>query len=84
MIKTDVLIIGAGAVGVGIARELSKFELDVLVVEKKDDVGGDATKSCSAMISTEFSVPPLCPRVKTTKRQIENTKHHMFFAPRKI
>ncbi len=58
MIKTDVLIIGAGAVGVGIARELSKFELDVLVVEKKDDVGGDATKSCSAMISTEFSVPP--------------------------
>ena len=56
--KCDVLVIGAGAVGVGIARELSKFELNVLVVEKKDDVGGDASKSCSAMISTEFSVAP--------------------------
>ena len=45
--NTDVLIIGAGAVGTAIARELSKFQLDVILCDKNDDVGGDASKSCS-------------------------------------
>ena len=34
MRKTDVLIIGAGAVGVALARELSKYKLDVIVCDK--------------------------------------------------
>ena len=46
--NTDVLIIGAGAVGTAIARELSKFKLDVILCDKNDDVGGDASKSCSS------------------------------------
>ena len=37
--KTDVVIIGAGAVGCAIARELSRYQLDVTVVEKNEDVG---------------------------------------------
>ncbi|GAI48099.1 unnamed protein product [marine sediment metagenome] len=35
----DIVIIGAGVVGCAIARELSKYKLDVAVLEKEDDVG---------------------------------------------
>ena len=38
MKKTDIVIIGAGAVGSALARELSKYQLDVTVVEKSADV----------------------------------------------
>ena len=41
MIHTDIVIIGAGAVGTAIARELSKYKVDVVVVDKRDDVGGE-------------------------------------------
>ena len=56
--QTDVLIIGAGAVGCAIARELSKRQLDVLVVDKKEDVGGDASKSNSAIIHSGYDATP--------------------------
>ena len=58
MKKTDVVIIGAGAVGSAIARELSKYKLDVTVVEKNSDVGGDASKSNSAIIHTGYDAKP--------------------------
>ena len=57
-LKTDVLIIGAGAVGCAIARELSRFELKVMVVDKNEDVGGDASKSNSAIIHTGYDAKP--------------------------
>ncbi len=56
--KTDVVIIGAGAVGCAIARELSRYQLDVTVVEKNEDVGGDASKSNSAIIHTGYDASP--------------------------
>jgi len=56
--KTDVVIIGAGAVGCSIARELSRFCLDVIVVDKNEDVGGDASKSNSAIIHTGYDASP--------------------------
>jgi len=58
VLKTDVLIIGAGAVGCAIARELSKYEIDVMVVDKNEDVGGDASKSNSAIIHTGYDATP--------------------------
>lgn len=58
MNKTNVVIIGAGAVGCAIARELSKYEIDVTVVDKRDDVGGDASKSNSAIIHTGYDASP--------------------------
>jgi len=58
MLKTDVVVIGAGAVGCAVARELSKYEVDVIVVEKNEDVGGDASKSNSAIIHTGYDASP--------------------------
>ncbi len=55
--KTDVLIIGAGAVGVAISRELSKYKLKVMVVDKNDDIGGDASKGNSGLTSTSATMP---------------------------
>lgn len=48
-IKTDVLVIGAGIAGCSIARELSKYELDVTLVEKEVDVGWGQTKASYAI-----------------------------------
>ena len=56
--KTDVVIIGAGAVGCAIARELSRYRMDVIVVDKNEDVGGDASKSNSAIIHTGYDASP--------------------------
>ena len=58
MLKTDVVVIGAGAVGCAIARELSKYEIRVIVVDKNEDVGGDASKSNSAIIHTGYDATP--------------------------
>ncbi|WHH58119.1 NAD(P)/FAD-dependent oxidoreductase [Petroclostridium sp. X23] len=58
MLKTDVVVIGAGAVGCAIARELSKYMIDVIVVEKNEDIGGDASKSNSAIIHTGYDATP--------------------------
>jgi len=58
MIRTNVVVIGAGAVGCAVARELSKYEIDVVVVEKNEDVGGDASKSNSAIIHTGYDAAP--------------------------
>ena len=58
MHQTDILIIGAGAVGAAIAREFSRYRLDVTVVDKNYDVGGDATMACSSIAGTGYANPP--------------------------
>ena len=56
--KADIVIIGAGAVGTAIARELAKYHVHVIVVDKRDDVGGDASKSNSSIICSGADCPP--------------------------
>ena len=46
----DVIIIGAGIVGTSIARQLSKYQLKVLILEKSYDVSMGATKANSAIV----------------------------------
>lgn len=46
--KTDVLIIGGGISGISVSRELSKYDLDVTLVEKEADVGWGQTKASYA------------------------------------
>jgi glycerol-3-phosphate dehydrogenase len=46
----DVLIIGAGAIGCSVARELSKYQLNTAILEKSTDVSQGASKSNSGII----------------------------------
>jgi glycerol-3-phosphate dehydrogenase len=46
----DVIVVGAGVTGSFIAKELSKYELDVAVLERKSGPGLDQTKGCSGII----------------------------------
>jgi glycerol-3-phosphate dehydrogenase len=46
---TDVLIIGGGITGLSVARELSKYDLSVTLVEKDADVGWGQTKATHAV-----------------------------------
>jgi glycerol-3-phosphate dehydrogenase len=55
----DVIIIGAGVIGCSIARELAKRELDVLVLERKDDVAtGGCTKANTAIVHAGYDAKP--------------------------
>ena len=44
--ETQVAIIGGGAVGSALAHALSKYKLDISVIEKMPMVGHGLTKSC--------------------------------------
>ncbi|MBR2964926.1 MAG: NAD(P)/FAD-dependent oxidoreductase [Clostridia bacterium] len=50
----DVIVIGAGVVGGLVARELSKYELSVAIVEKSADVALGATRANSAIVHAGF------------------------------
>lgn len=54
----DVIIIGAGVTGTCIARELSKYELDLFVIEKGDDVASGTSKANSGVIHAGFDCKP--------------------------
>jgi glycerol-3-phosphate dehydrogenase len=43
--ETEVLIIGGGVLGTAVARELSRYKVDVLLVEKEADFGWGSTKT---------------------------------------
>lgn len=54
----DVIIIGAGCIGASIARELSKTNASVLVLEAADDVTQGATKGNSGIVHAGYDDPP--------------------------
>ena len=54
----DVIIIGAGVTGALIARELAKYNLDVLVLEKESDVGNVTSSANSAIIHSGYDPKP--------------------------
>lgn len=54
----DITIIGGGVVGCLIGRELSRYRLDTLLVEKKSDVGDATTKANSAIVHAGFDAKP--------------------------
>ncbi|MDU7904739.1 MAG: FAD-dependent oxidoreductase [Peptostreptococcaceae bacterium] len=46
----DITVIGAGVVGCAIARELSRYELNILVIDKNEDVAEGISKANSGII----------------------------------
>jgi glycerol-3-phosphate dehydrogenase len=55
--KSEVLVIGAGVVGCAIARELAKFKLETVLLEKANDVCGGVSKGNSGVLHTGLYYP---------------------------
>lgn len=51
----DIAIIGAGVVGCSIARELSKYKLDITVIDKNQDVAEGVSKANSGIIHAGYN-----------------------------
>lgn len=56
--RYDIIIIGSGIVGSLIARYLSRYELDILVIEKEIDVGMCPSSANSAIIHAGYDPMP--------------------------
>ena len=56
--KTDVAVIGAGVVGCAVARELTRWNLNVVVLEAGSDVAEGASKANSAIVHAGFDAQP--------------------------
>lgn len=54
----DVLIIGGGVIGCAIAREMSKYKLDILLVEKESDVAMQTSSRNDGMIHPGIASHP--------------------------
>lgn len=54
----DVIIIGAGVVGCQISRLLSRYNLNILVLEKENDVGDKASGANSAILHSGYDPDP--------------------------
>lgn len=67
-VQVDVLVIGAGIVGCCVARELSKWKLKVLVVDKESDVARHQSSRNAGMLH-----PPIAP-TPGSKKAIYNKR----------
>jgi len=56
--QVDVVIIGAGVTGCAIARELSRYELAIAVVEKEEDVCSGTSKANSGIVHAGYDAKP--------------------------
>ena len=68
MDRYDVLIIGAGVTGSSIARELSRYDLKIAVLEKASDVCEGTSKANSGIVHAGFDAKP------GTKKALFNVK----------
>ncbi|MGI6755902.1 MAG: NAD(P)/FAD-dependent oxidoreductase [Atopobiaceae bacterium] len=54
----DAIVIGAGVSGCAIARELSRYEADILVLEAQEDVCSGTSKANSAIVHAGYDARP--------------------------
>src|SRR5512140_2999559 len=54
----DMIIIGGGVVGCMIARWLSRYELEILLIEKEADIGMGASSANSAIVHAGYDPIP--------------------------
>lgn len=69
----DICIVGAGVVGMNIARELSRYRLKICVLEKADDVSCGCSKANSGIVHGGYSDEP-----GTLKAQLCVTGNRMY------
>ncbi len=67
----DVIIVGAGITGCGIARELSRYDLKILVVDKEEDVCCGTSKANNGMVHSGYEPKPGTLKAKLNVRGVE-------------
>ncbi|MCR5267820.1 MAG: NAD(P)/FAD-dependent oxidoreductase [Lachnospiraceae bacterium] len=58
MTNYDVIIIGAGVSGSAVARELSKYKLRTVVLDRNSDIGEGTSKANSGIVHAGFDAKP--------------------------
>ncbi|WP_315120495.1 NAD(P)/FAD-dependent oxidoreductase [uncultured Clostridium sp.] len=83
----DVMIIGAGVVGCAIARELSKYKLNICLIEKEEDVSNGASKANSGIVHGGYAAKygtlkgELCIKGNSMYSQLEKELNFGFRQP---
>jgi glycerol-3-phosphate dehydrogenase len=77
--RYDIVVVGAGVIGTGIARELSRYKLEVGVLEKEPDVGWGTTKANSGIVHAGYDAKP--GTVKSTFSAPGNKKYDEWTDP---
>lgn len=54
----DVVLVGAGVIGCSVARELSRFDLDILILEAGSDIACGSTRANSGIVHAGFDPLP--------------------------
>lgn len=67
----DVAIIGAGVIGGMLARELSKYDLSVCILEKENDVAMGASKANSGIVHGGYDPVPGTLKAKLNSEGVE-------------
>jgi glycerol-3-phosphate dehydrogenase len=57
-LRANVAIIGAGVIGATIARELSRYKLNTILIDKQADVGWGTTKANTGIVHAGYSEDP--------------------------
>jgi len=71
--KADVVIVGGGVIGASIARELSRFNINIILLEKEDDVAMGTSKGNSGIIHAGYNAD-----FKTLKGQLNIKSNSRF------
>ena len=71
----DVAIIGAGVIGAAVARELSKYELKIIILEQENDVSTGTSKANSGIIHAGYD-----PKENTLMAKLNTEGNKMYDA----
>ena len=58
MIQADILIVGAGITGTALARELSRYDVSAIVIDRGADIAEGATKANSGIVHAGYDAVP--------------------------
>lgn len=54
----DVVVIGGGVTGAAVARELSRYDLKICLLEREEDVCSGTSKANSAIVHAGYDARP--------------------------